>query len=540
MDSQTESSGGTGTAPPLVAEPWRPKANPWLIAVVVAMAAFMEFLDTSIANVALPYMAGNLGASNDESTWILTSYLASNAIVLPLSGWFAGFLGRKRFFLTCLALFTLSSLLCAIAPNLGAIILFRTLQGAAGGGLQPMSQAILADSFPPQQRGLAFAVFGVTAVVAPTIGPTLGGWITDNYTWRWIFFINLPVGILAWFLIFRLIEDPPWAKRATGAGVKLDYIGIGLLALGVAALQIMLDKGQEEDWFGSPFILTLAVVAGVCLVSLVVWEWFQKSPIVEVRLYRNFNFLSANAMMFVLGILLFAALVMMPQFLQTLVGYTSTLAGLVLSGGGVLLLVMMPVVGILTSKIQARYLIAFGWLSLSLAMFYSTRQLDLQISFRTASMVRVVQVFGIGFLFVPITTVSYIGMPTEKSNSIAGLLNFMRNIGSSIGTSMVTTLIARRSQVHQAYLVTHVTPGRPPFTQAVAALAKHLTTAGMESNLALRQAYGRIYRATLAQATTLAYIDTFSLLAVAAAIMFLLSFALKKNDPSAGGEVAVG
>ncbi|HXA85240.1 MAG TPA: DHA2 family efflux MFS transporter permease subunit [Candidatus Dormibacteraeota bacterium] len=539
MNSQTESSGGTGTAPPPTAERWRPKANPWLIAVVVSMAAFMEFLDTSIANVALPYMAGNLGASNDESTWILTSYLASNAIVLPLAGWFAGSLGRKRFFLICLAIFTLSSLLCGIAPNLGAIILFRALQGAGGGGLQPMAQAILADTFPPQQRGLAFAVFGVTAVVAPTIGPTLGGWITDNYSWRWIFFINLPVGIFALLLIYRLIEDPPWAKRAAGAVMKFDYLGIGLLALGVAALQVMLDKGQEDDWFGSRFILTLAVVAGVCLVSLVVWEWFHKAPIVDVRLFKNFNFLSANAMMFVLGILLFAALVMMPQFLQTLVGYTSTLAGLVLSGGGVLLLFLMPLMGVLTSKIQARYIIGFGWLALSLAMYYSTQQLHLQISFRTASILRVVQVFGIGFLFVPITMVSYVGMPVEKSNSIAGLLNFMRNIGSSIGTSMVTTLIARRSQVHQAYLVTHVTPGSPIFAQAIHALAARLVIAGFDATTATHQALGRIYRATIAQAATLAYIDTFSILSTGAAIMFLLSFTLKRNQPG-GGEVAVG
>jgi DHA2 family multidrug resistance protein len=540
MNARTDSSGGTGTAPPLAAERWRPKANPWLIAVVVAMAAFMEFLDTSIANVALPYMAGNLGASNDESTWILTSYLASNAIVLPLSGWFAGFLGRKRFFLICLALFTLSSLLCGIAPNLGAIILFRILQGAGGGGLQPMAQAILADTFPPQQRGLAFAVFGVTAVVAPTIGPTLGGWITDNYSWRWIFFINLPVGILALFLVYLLIEDPPWAKRAAGVVAKFDYIGIGLLALGVGALQVMLDKGQEDDWFGSRFIVTLMIVAGVSLLSLIVWEWFHESPVVDVRLFKNFNFLSANVMIFIFGIVLFASLVMMPQYLQTLVGYTSTLAGLVLSGGGVLLLFMMPLVGTLTTKIQARYIIAFGWLAISLAMYYSTKQLDLQISFRTASMVRVAQVAGVGFLFVPITLVSYIGMPPEKSNSIAGLLNFMRNIGSSIGTSMVTTLIARRSQVHQAYLASHVTAGSLTFPQAVAALARRLTVAGLDSNLARRQAYGRMYRATVAQATTLAYIDTFSILAVVAAVMFLLSFALKKNDPGGGGEVAVG
>jgi DHA2 family multidrug resistance protein len=540
MDAQAESPDGTGKANPVTAEPWRPRFNPWIIAVVVAMAAFMEFLDTSIANVALPYMAGNLGASNDESTWILTSYLASNAIVLPLSGWFASVFGRKRFFQICLAVFTLSSLLCGLAPNLGSIILFRTLQGAGGGGLQPMAQAILADSFPPQKRGLAFAVFGVTAVVAPTIGPTLGGWITDNYSWRWIFFINLPVGILALFLIFILIEDPPWAKRAAGGMLRFDYIGISLLALGIGALQVLLDKGQEEDWFGSHFIVVLTIVAGVCLVSLIVWELFHANPVVDVRLFKNFNFLSANLMMFSLGVVLFAALVMMPQYLQTLVGYTSTLAGLVLSGGGLLLLFTMPLVGVLTGKVQARYLIAFGWLTVALAMYYSTKQLDLEISFRTASMLRIAQSVGLGFLFVPITLVSYIGMPPAKSNAVAGLLNFMRNIGSSIGTSMVTTLIARRAQVHQAYLVSHVTPGSQTFRDVVAGLAQRLTAAGLDGNLALRQASARIYRATIAQATTLAYIDTFSTLAVLAAIMFLLSFVLKKNDPGGGGEVAVG
>src|SRR5215469_15483271 len=319
---------------PASAQPWKPSVNPWLIAVVVALAAFMEVLDTSIANVALPYMAGSLGASNDESTWILTSYLVSNAIVLPISGWFAAVLGRKRFFMLCLAIFTVSSLLSGIAPSLGAIILFRVLQGAGGGGLQPVAQSILADTFPPQKRGLAFALYGITTIIAPTVGPTLGGWITDNYSWRWIFFINLPVGILTLLLVLRLVEDPPWMKRITGAGVRIDYIGVALLTVGVGALQVMLDKGQEDDWFGSRFIVTLAVLAGVGLVSLVIWEWFRKEPIVDVRLFKNMNFLGANAMLFILGIMLFSSLVMMPLFLQTLLGYTSESAGLVLSGGG--------------------------------------------------------------------------------------------------------------------------------------------------------------------------------------------------------------
>lgn len=521
-------------------ERWQPSVNPWVVGVVVAMAAFMEVLDTSIANVALPYMAGSLGASNDEATWVLTSYLVSNAIVLPISGWLASLVGRKRLFMGCLVIFTLSSVLCGFAPNLGAIIIFRILQGAGGGGLQPMAQAILADTFPPEKRGLAFALYSITAIIAPTIGPTLGGWITDNYTWRWIFFINVPVGLLTLLLVFRIVEDPPWVKRTEGAGVKIDYIGIALLVLGVGALQVMLDKGQEDDWFGSRFILTLALVAGIGLISLVVWEWFQKSPIVDVRLFKNQNFLGANAMLFVLGVMLFSSLVMMPLFLQTLLGYTAESAGFVLSGGGLVLLFLVPVAGALASRVQARYIIAFGWLLLSVAMFYSTQHLDLQISFRAASMLRIVQVLGLAFLFVPINLVSYIGMPPEKSNSVAGLANFMRNIGSSFGTSMVTTLLARRSQFHQVYLAAHVTAGRSTFSIAVMALAAQLTKSGLDATTATRQAYDRVYQALLGQATTLAYIDTFRYLAVGAAVMFVLSFALRRNQPGARGEVAAG
>ena len=418
---------------------WRPKFNPWLIAVVVAMAAFMEVLDTSIANVALPYMAGNLGASNDQSTWVLTSYLVSNAIVLPISGWLAGTIGRKRFFMICLFIFTVSSLLCGIAPSLGLLLFFRVLQGAGGGGLQPMAQAILADTFPPEQRGLAFALYGITAVTAPTIGPTLGGWITFNYSWRWIFFINLPVGILTLLLVLRFVEDPPYLARIKAAGVKLDYIGISLLALGVGALQVLLDKGQEDDWFGSRFITTLAVTAVICLVSLVIWEWFQKAPVVDVRLFKNFNFASSNLMMFMLGIMLFSSLVLMPLFLQTLLGYTAQVAGLAISAGGLCLLIEMPIMGSLTTKVHARWLIAFGWLCLALAMFYSTKRIDLQIAFNTALWLRVAQVFGMGFLFVPISLVAYVGIAPEKNNAVAGIINFMRNIGSSVGTSLVTT-----------------------------------------------------------------------------------------------------
>jgi MFS transporter, DHA2 family, multidrug resistance protein len=514
---------------------WRPRYNPWLIAVVVALAAFMEVLDTSIANVALPYMAGNLGASNDQSTWVLTSYLVSNAIILPMTGWLAGALGRKRFFMSCLAIFTASSLLCGFAPSLGFLLLFRVMQGAGGGGLQPMAQAILADTFPPEKRGLAFAAYGITAIMAPTIGPTLGGWITFNYSWRWIFFINLPVGVMAWFLVRRFVEDPPYLQRLKGAGVKLDYVGIALLTVGVGALQILLDKGQEDDWFGSRFITSLVIISAVCLISLVVWEWFEKTPIIDVRMFKNFNFASASLMLFMLGILLFSSLVLMPQYLQTLLGYTSELAGLALSAGGLVLLIETPITGQLTTKIQARRIIAFGWLALSLAMFYSTKRIDLQMSFSAATWLRIAQVVGLGFLFVPITLVAYIGIPAEKNNSVAGIANFMRNMGSSVGTSLVTTLIARRSQFHQLRLVENARIDNPNFADVAHGLSRHFAKGGLGKHEALATAYARIYQSVQAQAASLAYIDTFMVLSVAAGVMFFLSFMLKRNDPASGG-----
>jgi DHA2 family multidrug resistance protein len=523
--------------PAVAAVPWKPKYNPWLIAVVVAMAAFMEVLDTSIANVALPHLAGDLGASSDESTWVLTSYLVSNAIVLPISGWLANTLGRKRFFLICIVLFTVSSLLCGIAPSLSFLILFRIMQGAGGGGLQPMAQAILADTFPPEKRGLAFALYGITAVSAPTIGPTLGGWLTDNYSWRWIFYINLPVGILTLFLVLRLVEDPPYLAQRKGAGVKIDYIGISLLALAVGALQVLLDKGQEDDWFGSHFIVTLAVIAVTGFVLLIIWELHHSAPVIDMRMFKNFNFSVASIMLFLFGALLFSSLVMMPQFLQTLLGYTAETAGLVLSGGGLVILFQLPFVGQLTTKLPAKYIIAFGWLCMAFGMYYSTQRIDLLMSYSSASWLRIVQSFGLGFLFVPINLAAYIGVPAEKANNVSGLSNFMRNIGSSVGTSFVTTSLARRAQFHQLSLSYHTTNYDPAFQAQVSGMASQLVQRGASIPDAQGQALARAYRSLQAQSLTLAYIDTFEILAVAAGIMFLFAFIVKKNDPKAGGTV---
>jgi DHA2 family multidrug resistance protein len=519
---------------------WRPKINPWAIGATVSMAAFVEVLDTSVANVALPYIAGGLGASYDDSTWVLTSYLAANAIILPISGWLAEMIGRKRYFMLSLFVFTVSSLLCGLAPSLPILLLFRAVQGVGGGGLQPMAQAILNDSFPPEKRGAAFALYGISAVLAPTVGPMLGGWITDNYSWRWIFFITLPVVFLAIYLTYTLVEDPPFLHRLKRGGIRVDYIGISMLALGVGSLQVLLDKGQEDDWLGSHFITTLAITAAVCLVTLVIWEWFRKEPIIDVRMFTSFNFAAANLMMFMMGFMLFSTLVLIPEFLQTLMGYTAELAGLVLSGGGLVLLAMMPVTGRLTSKIRARYLIAAGWLCLAIGLFYSAHQTDLFISFRFAMWLRITQVVGIGFLFVPITAAGYIGVPPEKGNSVSGIINFMRNIGGSIGTSLVTTLIIRRSQYHQQILVGHVTPDTPAFRSALHALSSEIAHSGLSAADAHNEAIARFYGLVNQQARALSYMDTFWVLGALCSIMFVLAFFLKKNDPGAGGDVAAG
>jgi DHA2 family multidrug resistance protein len=420
------------------------------------------------------------------------------------------------------------------------LILFRALQGAGGGGLQPMAQAILADTFPPEKRGLAFAVYGITAVIAPTVGPTLGGWITYSYSWRWIFYINLPIGILAVLLASRMVEDPPYLRQRRGAGVRLDYIGLAFLAVGIGALQVVLDKGQEDDWFGSRFILTLSVISAICLISLVVWEWLHRDPIMDLRLFKNSNFAMANLMMFTLGVVYFSSLVLIPQLLQTLLGYTAELAGLVLSASGIVLVLAMPIVGQLTTKIPAKYLIAFGWLAIAISMLYSTKRINLDISFRVAMWVRVAQAVGLPFLFVPITLASYVGIRPEKSNDAAGLINFMRNIGSSVGTSMVTTLLARRAQFHQSVLSYHTTNYDPVFRNQTAGLSQQLIQAGTSAADARHQAYGVIYQSMQNQAQLFSYIDIYKLLAIGAGAMFLLAFVMRKNDPRSGGEVAVG
>ncbi len=510
---------------------WRPAINPWIIALTVTLATFMEVLDTSIANVALPHIAGSLSAGQDESTWVLTSYLVSNAIVLPLSGWLSSIVGRKRFYMGCVALFTLSSFLCGLAPNLAMLIVFRILQGAGGGGLQPSEQAILADTFAPAKRGMAFAVYGIAVVMAPAIGPTLGGWITDNFTWRWIFFINIPVGILSLSLTSRLIQDPPYLKRRKLSETRIDYTGLGFVALGLGTLQVILDKGQREDWFESNFIVTLTVISVAALIFVIFWEWHHKDPIIDLHLFRNRTFAAANFLMFMLGFALLGSTLLLPLFMQTLLGYTAERSGLALMPGGFTIMVAMPIVGFLLSRYSPRYLMMFGLSMLSFSLFHMTT-FDLGVDFRTVTIARMYQALGLAFLFVPINTAAYSGLPRDKNNAASGLMNLARNIGGSVGISFVTTGLSRRAQVHQGQLVEKLNAANPQFQSTLRAMTGIFAGGGAGSGSgggsAQQHAYALLQGNLIRQSTMLAYIDNFWVLGVAIGCLIPCVFLIKK------------
>jgi DHA2 family multidrug resistance protein len=513
---------------------WTGGHNPWTVALVVTMATFMEVLDTAIANVSLKHIAGSLSVSPDEATWVLTSYLVSNAVVLPISGWLATRIGRKRFYLTCVFLFTVSSFLCGLAPNLGLLVFFRILQGVGGGGLGPSEQAILADTFPPAKRGMAFAVYGMAVVLAPAIGPTLGGFITDHYSWRWVFFINVPVGIASMVLSSRILVDPPHLVEAKKRVGPIDGVGLGLIAVGLGALEYVLDKGQEEDWFNSHTIVIFATIAAVALVTFVVWEWRQEHPVVEVRLFRDRNFAISNLMMLVLGMALYGSTVLLPLYLQVWMGYSAQDAGMALSPGGFIVILLLPLVGKLLSKVDARYLIAFGFLVTSAALLHMAHTLYPGIDFRTAVLMRMFQASGLAFLFVPINSVVYNGVPPQKNNQVSGIVNLSRNMGGDIGIALVTTLIARRSQFHQARLVDHVVPSGD-LDARIAAIAQHLQQLGVGAVQATKMAYGQIYGEVIKQAQTLAYLDVLVLLSIFTAVMVPLVLLTRKARPGAAG-----
>jgi DHA2 family multidrug resistance protein len=508
---------------------WTGGHNPWVIAMVVTMATFMEVLDTSIANVALPHIAGNLSVSQAQSTWVLTSYLVSNAIVLPLSGWIAGRLGRKRFYMICVGLFTVSSFLCGLAPSLGWLVFFRVLQGLGGGGLGPSEQAILADTFPPARRGMAFAVYGMAVVLAPAFGPTLGGFITDNFSWRWVFFINIPVGILSLLLTQRVVTDPPHLALQKSSPIPIDYIGLSLIALGLGSLEVVLDKGQEDDWFHSPFIFTFTIIAAVALALFIVWEWHHENPMVDVRLFRRRSFASANLMMMTLGLVLFGSTVLLPQYLQLIMGYSAQQAGMALSPGGFVIILLLPFVGRLISKVDARWMLTFGFGLLSFSLLYMQSHLYPGIDFATAVKLRIYQSVGLAFLFVPINTVVYADIPPEKNNAVSGIINLSRNMGGDIGIALVTTLLARRSQLHQVQLTQHTSYFSEAFATSLKGMARTFERAGASPNDAAHRALAFMYRQVGLQATTLAYLDALQLLGIFSLLMLPLVFLIKRS-----------
>jgi len=507
--------------------------NPWVIAGTVMLATFMEVLDTSVANVSLPHIAGNLSATVDESTWVLTSYLVANAIVLPMSGWLSILFGRKRFYMTCVTLFTLSSMLCGLAPSLGMLVVFRVMQGLAGGALQPISQAILVESFPLEKQGMAQAVYGMGVVVAPVIGPTLGGWITDNYSWRWIFFINIPVGIMSLIMTYIMIHDPSYLAERRKRSVRIDYIGIGLLALGLASLEIMFDKGQREDWFSSHLIVAAAVLGVFGLVAVILWELRQKEPIVDFRMLKDRSFAIATGAMFLLGFVLYSSTALLPIYLQTLMGYSATQSGMVISPGGIAIILMMPIVGRLVGKVDPRWLVASG-LGVSALGLVQMSHFDLDIDFRTAVIARVVQSIGLAFLFIPINVSAFAFVPKEKTNFATGLVNLARNVGGSSGIALSTTMLSRRAQFHQHNLVGHLTPLDQNYQSMLQGLTQTLQQRGADATQALGQAQTMIYGMLLRQSMMQGFVDVFWLLAIVFLAVTPLVFLMRKITPHKG------
>ena len=530
-------SGDALGAGPSAAAPKPATARPWLVAPTVGLAAFMEVLDISIANVALRHIAGDLAATPEESTWVLTSYLVANAIVLPMSGWLASAIGRRKYFLGCIIGFSATSLLCGLAPSLPLLIAARVLQGVTGGGLQPNAQAILADAFPPHKRGQAFAVYGIAVVFAPAIGPTLGGWITDNLSWRWVFLLNVPVGILLSILAARVIVEPPDRVAALRTrfkdGIRFDYVGFAFLVVGMCALQVVLDKGQEDDWWSSAFITNLAITAALALAAFVVWELRRPDPIVDLRLFRNRNFAIGNILMFMVGFVLLSSTVLLPLFVQSLLGYTATEAGLAISPGGFAVMLMMPVVGILVGRTDARWLIAFGLVATSLALFNMMR-FDTNVDYATVVWARIYQSVGLAFLFIPVNTIAFLGLPPGKNNDASAIINMMRNLGGSFGIAIATTVLARQQQVHHNVLVGHVTPWSSPYDTTIQALQKAFLAGSGNAADALHQAQAQLYAIVQRQAAMLSYIDAFWLLAIIVTALVPLVFLLRKPDSTAG------
>lgn len=519
------------------------KRSPWLLALIVSIATFMEVLDITIANVSLRHIAGSLAAGLDESTWILTSYLVANAVILPVSGWLATAIGRRRFYMICVVLFTASSVLCGFATSLEMLIFFRVLQGLGGGGMVPTGQAMLTDSFPPHLRGFAFALFGIAVVIAPTIGPTLGGYITDHFSWHWVFFINGPVGLLSLALVNAYVVEPDALERERkqilASGFKIDWLGFFLVALCLGSLEVVLDKGQQENWFESNFILVFATLSAVGFACLIPWELAQRRPVFDVRLFGNPQFAIPCLTMLVTGALLIGSTQQLPQLMQQHFGYTATLAGFALLPAGIATATMMPVAGKLVASVQPKYLMVIGTIAMAYGMLYTTT-LTPDVDFGFFVLARVLQVVGLGFLFVPIQAAAYASLPPEKTNNASAMINGARNIGGSIGISFATTLLAQRSQAHQAHLADHLVPSDLAYQQAVHGATSGLVAAGTPPGLAESQALGLIAHRVAEQASLLSYIDVFrafTLIGFAMALVALVALRPVKDGPrpAAGG-----
>jgi DHA2 family multidrug resistance protein len=508
--------------------------NPWIVAISVMTSTFMEVLDTTVVNVALPHIAGTLSASTDEATWVLTSYLVANAIVLPMTGWLANQFGRKRLLITSVIGFTVSSFFCGFAPSLPFLIFFRVVQGATGGGLQPLSQAIMLEAFPPRERGMAMAFWGLGIVVAPMLGPVLGGWLTENYSWRWVFYINIPIGLFAIAMTQLFVFDPHYIGRKAG---RVDAWGLGLLVVGIGALQVLLDKGQQEDWFESSLIVGLAIVAAVGIVALVIRELSAEHPIVDLRVFRNRTYASGVFLIGILGFVLYGSTVLLPLFTQTLLGYSSLEAGLAILPRGAASFVMMPLIGLLMTRIEPRKLLATGLVIVSTSLFMLSR-LTLDVGYHDFLIPLLVQGGAMGLLFIPLTTITNDPIPKERMGNATSIFNLVRNIGGSVGIASVTTILARHQQIHTSVLVSHVDPYSPQAQMRLAAIRDALISQGSDALTAGRQAAAAIFGEIQRQAAMMSYNDAFFLMAVMFASMLFLVPLMRKPSHRGGPPVA--